>query len=164
MLNKIAFPLIFALTMAMGAPNALAQAPVFTVLSQSDGSEAEVDFSLDELDALPQVTVLTENEHVDGMTAFTGPLARVVLKQTNDVNAESVKLIATNDYHIEVPVDDFRKYDVILATRQNGKLFSRRDRGPIWLIYPMSEHSELQDSLYNQRLIWQLVRMEVLTN
>jgi len=152
------------LTGTVLAASVSAQDPVFTVLSQSDGSEAEVLFSLDELDALPQVTILTENEFVDGMTAFKGPLARVVLKQTNDVGAETVKLIAANEYHIEVPVEDFRKYDVILATRQNGELFSRRDKGPIWLIYPMSDHNELQDSTYNARLIWQLVRMEVLKN
>lgn len=143
---------------------AIAGEAVFTVLSQSDNSEAEVTFSLDELDAFPQETILTENEFVDGLVAFTGPLARVVLKQTNDLNATRVKLIAANQYHIEVPVEDFRKYDVIFATRQNGELFSRRDKGPIWLIYPMTEHSELRDSTYNARLIWQLVRMEVLTD
>jgi len=141
-----------------------AQDTVFTILSKSDDSEAEVGFSLDQLDEFPQVTVLTENEFVDGMNAFTGPLARVVLKQTNDINAKTVKMIAANQYHIEVPVEDFRKYDVILATRQNGELFSRRDKGPIWLIYPMSDHKELRDSTYNARLIWQLVRMEVLSD
>ena len=155
---------VATLLTAVSPSNAQSEDPVFTVLSQSDSATAEISFSLSELEAFPQVTVLTENEFVDGMTAFSGPLARVVLKQTNDISAQEVKLIAANDYHIVVPVDDFRKYDVILATRQDGNLFSRRDNGPVWLIYPMSEHRELRDSTYNARLIWQLVRMEVLEN
>ncbi len=166
------FPIIsknysFIATLVFGllfAPIAFAQDKIFTVLSQSDNSQAEIGLSLEALDAFPQVTVLTENEFVDGMTAFSGPLARVVLKQTNDLAAETVKLVAANEYQIEVPVEDFRKYDVILATRQNGELFSPRDKGPIWLIYPMSDHKELRDSTYNARLIWQLVRMEVLSD
>jgi len=153
-----------AISFSLPPLSALADDPIFVVLSQSDGAQTEVSFTLEELDALPQVTVVTENEFVTGEVAFTGPLARVVLKQTGDVSADTVKLIAANDYHIEVPVEDFRKYDTIMATRQNGALFSPRDKGPIWLIYPMSDHSELRDSTYNSRLIWQLVRMEVLKN
>ena len=167
MLHRFICPILlsFFLSLHLASPDAAsASEPVFSVLSRADGTEIEINFSLEELEAMPQVTVLTENEFVDGMTAFSGPLARIVLKKTNDVSAERVKLIAANNYHIDVPVEDFRKYDVILATRQNGTLFSRRDKGPIWLIYPMSDHSELQDSTYNSRLIWQLVRMEVLAN
>ena len=161
--QKLSIPLLIA-TSGIYSTTACAEEVVFTVLSISDGTEVEIEYSIEELEALPQVTVMTENEFVDGMNTFTGPLARVVLKQTNDVTAESVKMIAANNYEIEVPVEDFRNYNVIFATRQNGALFSRRDKGPIWLIYPMSDHSELRDSTYNSRLIWQLVRMEVLPN
>lgn len=137
---------------------------LFTVLSRADGVRAEVGYSLKDLDALPQVTVTTGNEFIDGIADFSGPLARVVLKQTGDANAQQVDLIAANEYTIRVPVSDFQDYNVILATRQDGELFSRRDKGPIWLIYPMADHAELRDSSYNARLIWQLVRMEVLEN
>ncbi len=156
--------IIFALVLAFAPSFVTAQETVLTVLSQSDNSEVEVTYSLEALDAFPQVKIRTENEFVDGLTEFTGPLARVVLKQTNDMGAEIVKLTAANQYEIEIPVSDFLNYDVILATRQNGKLFSRRDKGPIWVIYPMSDHAELRDSTYNSRLIWQLVRMEVMPN
>lgn len=146
------------------ASSVAAQDTALTVLSHSDGITGEVRYTIEELNALPQLTVRTTNEFVDGLTEFSGPLARVILKLTNDINAETVSLIAANDYEIEVPVEDFRKYDVIFATKQDGKPLSRRDKGPIWVIYPMTDHRELQDSIYNQRLIWQLVRMEVVKN
>ena len=43
----------------------------------------------------------------------------------------------------------------------NGKRLSLRDKGPIWVIYPMTDNKELQDPAYNQRLVWQLVKIEV---
>jgi len=162
---RLAFTFIgISFALSFWSSGASAQDTALTVLSHSDGITGEVRYTIDELEALPQKTVKTTNEFVDGLTEFSGPLARVILKLTNDINAETVSLIAANDYEIEVPVEDFRKYDVIFATKQNGKQLSRRDKGPIWVIYPMTDHRELQDSIYNQRLIWQLVRMEVVKN
>ncbi|HSG35732.1 MAG TPA: oxidoreductase, partial [Sphingomonadaceae bacterium] len=69
--------------------------------------------------------------------------------------------VAANDYKVEIPLEDFVRYDVIFATSMNGDRLSLRDKGPIWIIYPMSDHRELRDPAYNQRLIWQLVRIEL---
>ena len=43
----------------------------------------------------------------------------------------------------------------------NGERLSRRDKGPIWLIYPLDDHEELKDPVYTIRLIWQLTAMEL---
>jgi hypothetical protein len=43
----------------------------------------------------------------------------------------------------------------------NGKRLSLRDKGPIWLIYPLDDHAELQDPYYTIRLVWQLTKMEL---
>ena len=40
----------------------------------------------------------------------------------------------------------------------NGEQMSIREKGPFWVIYPMSEHAELREPAYNDRLIWQLRR------
>jgi len=50
---------------------------------------------------------------------------------------------------------------VIFATSQDGIKFSLRDKGPIWVIYPMTDNRKLQDRVYNDRLIWQLVKVSV---
>ena len=102
--------------------------------------------------------VSTENEFVDGMAEFSGPLARDILSLLGD-DFDSAEFTAINDYSIVIPVSDFQEYDVILALTMNGQKFSLRDKGPIWLIYPMSDHKELQDRVYNNRLIWQLTRI-----
>lgn len=111
--------------------------------------------------ALPQVTITTENEFIDGMAEFSGPLARDVVAMLGQGDFDTVTLKAANDYSVEVPLDDFLQYDVIFAMFQNGERLSSRDKGPMWVIYPMSDHKELRDRIFNDRLIWQLIAISV---
>jgi hypothetical protein len=121
-----------------------------------------LDLSLESLAALPQATVVTENEFATGMVAYRGPLMRDVLAQLGLGDVAEVRLIAANDYFVDIPTEDFRAYDAILAMEADGKRLSRRDKGPLWLMYPISDHAELNDPVYLRRLIWQLVRIEAL--
>ncbi len=130
-----------------------------TVLTlENPKDDIRIELSEEDLLAFPQVVVSTENEFVDGMAEFSGPLARDILSLLGD-DFDSAEFTAINDYSIVIPVSDFQEYDVILALTMNGQKFSLRDKGPIWLIYPMSDHKELQDRVYNNRLIWQLTRI-----
>jgi len=117
-------------------------------------------FSLQELHEFDQITVKTSNEFVDGEKVFQGPLIRDILERCRALGALHVVFTAANDYQVEVNVNEFKKYDAILALSMDGELLSRRDKGPIWVIYPMSDHVELRDPVYNSRLIWQLVKLE----
>lgn len=36
-----------------------------------------------------------------------------------------------------------------------------REKGPIWVIYPMNDHPELRSDTYNDRLVWQLKEISV---
>jgi len=124
------------------------------------GRGAQTDLTLSDLSALGEVTIVTGNDFVDGQRNFRGPLMRDLLQHYGAGGAEKVRLTAVNDYHVDVAVSEFYAYDVILALTVDGKPLSRRDRGPIWLIYPTDDHQELQDPVYNGRLIWQLVKVE----
>lgn len=117
-----------------------------------------VELNDDDLLAMSQLVIVTANEFVDGTAEFSGPLARDIVALLG-AEVETVILGAANDYSVEVPVADFTNYDVIFAMFQNGVQLSPRDKGPIWVIYPMSEHIELQDRVYNDRLIWQLMKV-----
>jgi hypothetical protein len=92
---------------------------------------------------------------------FVGPLARDVLASFDLGAVTTVHLVAANDYSFDIPLGDLTKYDVILAMQADGKRLSIRDKGPIWLMYPLDDFPELQDPKYNLRLIWQLTVMEL---
>jgi hypothetical protein len=152
-------PALLSLALALALPRAaMAQEAILTITNSVTGTELAL--SAADLKALPQATVNTENEFVDGMTAFEGPLGRDVLALAGG-GGHTVVLSAVNDYAVEVPIEDFSTYDVVFAMSADGEKFSRRDKGPIWVIYPMSDHAELQDPVYNARLIWQLVKVEI---
>ncbi len=151
--------LLLGVALAMALPRvATAQQAALTVMNTLTGTE--VSLTMDELNALPQAVIHTENEFEDEMSAYAGPLARDVLALAGAGGHVAV-LTAVNDYAVEVPLEDFINYDVVFALSINGNVFSRRDKGPIWVVYPMSDHAELQDPVYNARLIWQLVKVEI---
>ncbi len=120
------------------------------------------EFTVEELAEIPQVTIITQNEFTDGPVSYRGPLVRDVLAYLGMDSAETVRVFAANDYYVDIPTSDFRRYNVILALEENGVRLSRREKGPVWVMYPISDHPELRDPVYNTRLIWQVVRIESL--
>lgn len=153
--------LFLATCLVFGAASGRAD-EVELVLSRGPGNAETLDMTAKDLADLPQVTVVTQNEFTDGKVSFRGPLMRDVLERLALDHVDAVRFYAANDYYVDIPTSDFQKYDVILATEADGKPLSRRDKGPLWLMYPISDHSELQDQLYIRRLIWQVVRIESL--
>jgi len=151
---------MFALSFICASVASAGEDVFLTVTNAFDGFVVEL--TEDDLLAMEQFTVQTENEFVDGMAEFTGPLARDVIALLNATAIETLKLTAVNDYAVDVPMSDLLDYDVIFAMSQNGTRFSIRDKGPIWVIYPMSDNVELRDRVYNDRLIWQLVKVDAL--
>ena len=150
-----------ALGLALAAVPPAAQAGADLELVAADRMTT-LELSLDKLGELPQTTVVTGNEFANGKVSYRGPLMRDVLAQLGLDGAKSVRLVAANDYFVDIPTEDFRAYDAILAMEADGKPLSRRDKGPLWLMYPISDHPELNDPTYLRRLIWQVVRIEAL--
>lgn len=156
------FATLIALSLSMFAGTVHAQQDaLLTVHRDVNGLSVVTQFSREDLQKLPQMSLVTENEFVDGPTKFVGPLARDVLNTVGRGVSDVITLTAANDFQVKIPVSEIDKYDVVLALSADDVLLSPRDKGPIWVIYPMSQHKELQDPVFNSRLIWQLVRMDV---
>ena len=134
------------------------EGPVLLTVRGADASEQRFDRA--RLAALPQVTVRTTTPWTEGLTAFTGPLARDVLAEAG-IGGTRVQALAINDYAVEIPVSDFEQFSVIIAMARNGKSMRVRDRGPLWVIYPWSDHPELRNERYHGRSIWQLKALTV---
>ena len=136
----------------------IAEAPLLTVSKPAAGITAS--FTRADLEGMPQHTVRTTTTWTDGVQTFEGPLARDVLNAAQ-VAGETVRAIALNDYAVDIPAEDFERYSVILALRQNGEAMSVRDKGPIWIVYPRDDHSELQSTEQNAKWIWQLAGIDL---
>lgn len=122
------------------------------------GKDAQFDLAM--LDQLPGRQATMRTPWTEGDTSFSGPLVRAILEASG---AKGSKLLvrALNDYFAEVPMEDVDKLDTILATHQNGKLMSVRDKGPLFLIYPFDKDPALYNEKYFSRSVWQIKEIEV---
>lgn len=113
------------------------------------------------LDRLPGHELLTHTVVTDGRRHFAGFLMRDLLAWLGAPEEGTVVASALNDYIVEIPIEDFHRYDVIVAHTQDGQALTPRDKGPLWIVYPRDDHEELDDIRYDYRWVWQLTRIEV---
>ena len=117
-------------------------------------------FDRELLAGLGATVVETSTDWTDGVKRFEGPLVRDVLDRVG-ASGSVVMAIAINDYEVEISTSDFQRYPVILAMTMNDKPLSRRDKGPLWIVYPRDDHPELATPEVNARWVWQLKALTV---
>lgn len=131
---------------------------------KNDGDAAKFDLAM--LDALTQRKTLTHNPWTRNPSddkapvVFEGPLLSAVFEAVGATGSEAVA-VALNDYVAHVPMEDARKWPVILATRMEGKPLTIRDKGPLFIIYPFDEHPDLYNEVYFCRSAWQVKAFEI---
>lgn len=117
-------------------------------------------FDRDMLEALGMETVETTTPWHDGRVRFEGvPLAK--LMDVVGAKGSSITAVALNDYTSMIPMEDFRKFNVILAVKLDGKYMTVREKGPLFVIYPYDSDPELQKQTYYSRSAWQVARLIV---
>lgn len=117
-------------------------------------------FDRDMLEALGLQTVETTNPWYDGRVRFEGVS---IDKLMTVVGAKGTKVtaVALNDYVSSLPMEDFRKFNVILAMKRDGNYMAVRDKGPLFIIYPYDSDPQLQSQTYYTRSAWQVARLIV---
>ena len=153
--------LLSVVTLFLFASQAIAETAL-TIRSNAASSGQEViQYSIDDLKSLDQTEYNTVNDFVNTPTLFSGPLLRDVIAPLTSSEHTNIKLTALNDFQTEIPIADVVNYDVIVALEKDGAPMSIRENGPLWVIYPISDHPELRAQIYNNRMIWQLRDIEV---
>jgi len=122
--------------------------------------DAGAAFDRDMLYALGISELTTSTPWTDGARVFSGVLARAVLERVGATGA-TVLASALNDYTVEIPMEDFETYDVLLATEMDGEEMLVSDKGPIWIVYPRDSDPALQDRRLHDRWVWQLKALQV---
>lgn len=130
------------------------------VLSLRNG---QVQMSLTDADlmALPQQSFQTTTPWNAGRNSYAGPSLKNVLALLGPVSElREIKLIAANDYIVDLPLDMLEETYPIVTTRLNDAPFSLRDKGPLWVMFPFDSEAQLQTGLYHSRAVWQLTAIE----
>lgn len=112
-------------------------------------------------ETLPQTLIETTSPYHDGMAEFSGPALKAVVEHLGVSGETEITLAALNDYRVTGSLEEMLAMDAIVATRRNGKVMSVRERGPFWIMLPLSERSELDNPDYHRFMVWQLSRIEL---
>lgn len=121
---------------------------------------ASVEFSLADLDALPQTHFITSTIWTDGEIEFSGPSLKSVLEAAG-ADGETVSMTALNDYAVEMPLSEVSVSYPIIATRLNGETMSIRDKGPYWVVFPYDLDVAYQTEVTHARSVWQLSTLNI---
>lgn len=163
-LKRFAAGPLLSLLFVMSAATALAQAlpqpdgrVVLTVSGAVENTNAEgrADFDMEMLKALPAASFETTTPWTEGVPRFEGVLVSDVLDRAG-ANGDTATAVALNDYQFEIPVDDFDQYPAMLAYQVNGEQLRIRDKGPLWIVYPIDDYAELQNEQTHNKMVWQL--------
>ena len=112
------------------------------------------------LKSLPQRSFVTKTPYYKDAVKFTGPLLRDVLAAAK-VKGELMNAIALDDYQIKIPFSDAMDFDVILAHQINGETLTPKNKGPLFIVYPLDSKPELQTVRVYERMVWQLKALRV---
>ena len=134
-------------------------AVVLTIDGQIDGGAAR-NFTIRQLESLEMVTIETSTPWHDGKVTFEGvPLRRLI--EHVGASGKTAAISALNSYRTEIPLSDFTRYPVILATKQDGIHMPVSDKGPLFIIYPFDASKELKSELFYSRSAWQVRRITI---
>jgi hypothetical protein len=159
-------PLICAVTVGHNAPaDVLAQPTGEVVLTitgaieHTNGNGAAM-FDLEMLEEMEQREFTTATIWTDGPQVFTG-VELVHILHLIGASGDSLRAHAINDYTVSIPVADAVSRGPIIAYRRNGEPMSRRDKGPLWIVYPYDSSVDYRSEVIYSRSIWSLERIEV---
>lgn len=143
-INKPSGPVILTVSGAISESNA--------------GTEAV--FDRDMLKSLGMKNLVTSNPFDTGLQRYEGVLLSELLEHVG-ASGTTLVAIALDGYAVEIPISDTKKYPVMLAMIWNGTEMTVRNKGPIWIVYPVDQFDKLKEEIYSIRSIWQLSRLIV---
>lgn len=120
------------------------------------GSTAEFDRAM--LEAIGLQTIETTTPWYDKRVRFEGVPLNKLMELVGAIGTK-VTAVALNDYVTTIPLDDFKKFKVVLALKRDGEYMPVRDKGPLFIVYPYESDPQLQSQTYYTRSAWQVAKL-----
>lgn len=114
-----------------------------------------------DFDKLSPTVITTSTPWTAPDTQFEGVKLSDLLAAHGITQFKQLKLTALNDYATIIPASDLTTWEPIVAIKRDGKPMTVRNLGPAWVIYPLSRFPEIDNPDTYQKMIWQLLSIEV---
>ncbi|WP_417524266.1 oxidoreductase [Marinovum sp.] len=165
MFRKLLIPLFLALSCTVTAARAELGAPAGRVLLTVSGEIATTNggalaaFDRDMLMALDWREIETFTSFTEGPQVFAGPTLQSVLEAV-EADGGTLTVTALNDYAVSFPLAMAAEHSVLLAMDHGGRPMRIREKGPIWIVFPLTE-AEAATAPFDNQMVWQLAKMHV---
>lgn len=155
------------LTLALGVP-AMAElaTPAGEVILTIDGAITQTNspegatFDMEMLQALPASGFETSSTWTVGKNRYDGVPLKVLLDAVGATGG-TITATALNNYSVQIPIEAIEENVPIVAYHIDGETFSRRDKGPLWIVFPYDAGAAYQSELVYGWSIWQLARLTI---
>ena len=164
--GRIAATSAFLAATAILPAQAEIAAPKGEVILTVGGNIAETNtpegaaFDMEMLQALPKSSFETSTTWTEGPHTFEGVPLKAVLDAVGATGG-TITATALNNYSVEIPLDVIEDEVPIIAYHIDGETFSRRDKGPLWIVFPYDAGEKYQTELVYGWSIWQLAGLTI---
>lgn len=122
--------------------------------------ERAFDFTEAQVLAMPVAKIVTTTAWTS-KSSFEGVLLRELLFSVG-AQGKTLRVLGWNNYAADIEWNDLEKYGVILAYKRDGVRLSRKDYGPLFVMYPRDDNpSILNTPLAERKYVWQVCRIDV---
>jgi hypothetical protein len=127
-----------------------------------EGQGAEpVQITMEQIQAMPATEFESYTPWTEGKTHFKGIRLQTLMEHLG-VTGDVIRVKALNQYHADIAWKELAEYPVIFAYEMDGEPMSIREKGPYWLMFPMTDYPELNVPKYHISMVWQVAAIEVL--
>lgn len=120
-------------------------------------------FDLETLERLGLISYDVNDPFVKREIVYTGVLISDLLDVVGaDASAETLELMALNEYSAEAKISDMREFPIILGLQADGNPISLDEGGPAIVIFPFDDYSEDLDHItYDAQWVWSMTQITV---
>lgn len=123
----------------------------------SDGAETLYDPAA--LERLPTYSLTTTTPWRSEPATFEGVLLTDLLAAHGLAEVDAITVTAENDYAVTIPRAVWEEFQILVATRVDGRPHTRRARGPIQFVIDMEAYAA-SPAAREDYLVWMAARIE----
>lgn len=134
----------------------------YIVLSGNLLKAAPKTVSVEDLENLPQTEFAVVDPYLKKRVVYKGVLLKDLVAAYAKPDTTKIRLRAIDEYRAEFIREEWVRFDIMLATRMNGKHMGIRENGPARIVLPYDTAKDIDKTLYKPKWIWQVNRIEFL--
>lgn len=146
--------------LAAPAARAAEAAPVGPILTIESAGAPARRMTMADIERLPRKSFETRTPWHDVKTRFEGAPLPAFLAAIGATKG-TVTVSALDGYVVDVPVNDPRNAQAIVAYKRDGDYMRIRDKGPLFIVYDYDSDPVFYTDQYYARSIWQIRSIRV---